>query len=211
VLAILCIVWGFVEPWLGGFMHVEGELSLLGAFFNLETPIFFAILVPVGLIIYLTYYKNSGIMQKVRSSSNPLTTVLKHGYFFDHLYEGVTAKTVMGASEKILKHGYFFDDLYVRVITNGFMKISKGLDYIETRVFTEVPQSVARAILKLADATHKYLDVLAEELLSVIAHRTVTSAAKAKKMPSSSMQHYIAAALLGFILILILIILTMGV
>jgi hypothetical protein len=37
------------------------------------------------------------------------------------------------------------------------------------------------------------------------------SAAKAKKVPSSSMQHYIAAALLGFILILVLIILTMGV
>jgi len=211
VLAVLCIVWGFVEPWLGGFMHVEGEFSLLGAFFNLETPIFFAILAPVGLIIYLTYYKNSGIMQKIRSSSNPLTTVLKHGYFFDHLYEGVTAKTVMGASKKILKHGYFFDDLYVRVITNGFMKISKGLDYIETKVFTEVPQNVARAILKLADATHKYLDVLAEELLSLIAHRTVMSAAKAKKVPSSSMQHYIAAALLGFILILVLIILTIGV
>jgi NADH-quinone oxidoreductase subunit L len=211
VLAGLCIVWGFVEPWLGGFMHVEGEFSLLGAFFSLETPIFFAILVPVGLIIYLTYYKNSAAMQKIRNSSNPLTTILKHGYYFDHLYEGVTAKTVMGTSERILKHGYFFDDLYVRVITNGFMKISKGLDYLEIKVFTEVPQNVARAILKLADVTHKYLDVLAEELLNVIAHRTVISAAKAKKVPSSSMQHYIAAALLGFILILVLIILTIGV
>ena len=211
VLAVLCIAWGFVEPWLGGFMHVEGELSLLGAFFSLETPIFFAILVPVGLIIYLTYYKNSATMQKIRSSSNPLTTILKHGYFFDHLYEGVTVKTVTGASERILKHGYFFDDLYVRVITNGVMKISKGLDYLETKVFTDVPQNVARAILKLADVTHKYLDVLAEELLNVIVHRTVISAAKAKKVPSSSMQHYIAAALLGFILILVLIIVTIGV
>ena len=32
-----------------------------------------------------------------------------------------------------------------------------------------------------------------------------------RKMPSSSLQHYIAAAVLGFILILILIILTIGV
>jgi hypothetical protein len=32
-----------------------------------------------------------------------------------------------------------------------------------------------------------------------------------KKVPSSSLQHYVAAALLGFILILILIILTIGV
>jgi hypothetical protein len=32
-----------------------------------------------------------------------------------------------------------------------------------------------------------------------------------KKVPSTSLQHYIAAAMLGFILIIILILLTMGV
>ena len=71
-LAVLCVAWGFVEPWLGSFMRAGAETSLLGAFLNLETPIFFAILVPTGLIIYLTYYKKSEFMLKVRSSSNPL-------------------------------------------------------------------------------------------------------------------------------------------
>jgi len=54
--------WGFVAPWLALVLGSEGEVSLLGSFLNLETPIFFAILIPTGVIIYLTYYRNSALM-----------------------------------------------------------------------------------------------------------------------------------------------------
>ena len=66
-------------------------------------------------------------------------------------------------------------------------------------------------MVKVARAVQKYLDVLADDLLSIIAHRTMRGASQMKKVPSSSLQHYIAAALLGFILILILLILTVGI
>jgi NADH-quinone oxidoreductase subunit L len=185
ILAGLCVVWGFVEPWLGSFMRAGGEMSLLGAFFNLETPIFFAILVPTGLIIYLTYYKNSQFMGKIRSNSNPLTVVLKHGYFFDDLYE--------------------------RVIANRTISFSKGIRTVEVVLFNWIPVIVAVSVINLANAVHKYLDVFADELLSIIAHRTLRSASRMKNVPQTSLQHYISAALLGFILILVLIILTIGV
>jgi NADH-quinone oxidoreductase subunit L len=185
ILAGLCVVWGFVEPWLGSFMRAGGELSLLGAFFNMETPIFFAILVPTGLIIYLTYYKRTEVMTKIRTSSNPLATVLKHGYFFDDLYE--------------------------RIIANRTISFSKGIRTVEVVLFNWIPVIVATSVINLANAVHKYLDVFADELLSIIAHRTLRSASKMKNIPQTSLQHYISAALLGFILILILIILTMGV
>jgi len=58
---------------------------------------------------------------------------------------------------------------------------------------------------------HKYLDVLADQLLSIVANRTLLSASKMKRVPQTSLQHYLAAALLGFILILILIVATIGV
>jgi NADH-quinone oxidoreductase subunit L len=185
VLAVLCVAWGFIQPWLGSFMQVPGEMSLLGSFLSLETPIFFAILVPVGLIIYLTYYKHSEIMMKIRSSSNPFSVVLKHAYFFDDLYE--------------------------RVIVRGIVKFSDGVRYVEVYLFNQLPQMVAYSVIVLANAVHRYLDVLADELLSVVAHRTLRSVSHMKRVPSSSLQHYIAAALLGFILILILIILTVGI
>ncbi|MEM2081646.1 MAG: NADH-quinone oxidoreductase subunit L [Candidatus Bathyarchaeia archaeon] len=185
VLAVLCVVWGFFEPWLTGFMHVEAEASLLGAFLSLETPIFFAILAPAGLIIYLTYYKNSEIMSKFRSSSNPLKSVLSHGYFFDDLYEKIAAKAIVS--------------------------FSSGVRSVEKFVFNKFPQIVAWSVIVLANAVHRYLDVLADNLLNLIAHHTLRGAAHMRKVPSSSLQHYIAAALLGFILIIILLIITIGV
>jgi NADH-quinone oxidoreductase subunit L len=185
VLAVLCVVWGFIEPWLGGFMGLAGETSLAGAFLNAETLIFAAILVPTGLIIYLTYYKGSAIMMKIRSNSNPLTVVLGHGYFFDDLYE--------------------------KVIARGTVIFSNGVRKFENTAFGVFPQVVAGFVISFAMGVHKYLDVLADQLLNVVAHRTLTSASKMKKVPSSSLQHYLAAALLGFILILLLIIATMGV
>ena len=185
VLGFLCVAWGFVQPWLGSFLGVQSEVSLLGSFFNLETPIFLAILVPTGLLIYLTYYKNSEIMMKIRSSKNPLTTLLNHGYGFDDLYENIIAK--------------------------GTVALSNGIRSFENAAFGVFPQLVAGFVISFAINVHKYLDVLADQLLNLVANRTLSSASKMKKVPSSSLQHYLAAALLGFILILILIIATIGV
>ncbi len=210
VLAVLCVAWGFIGPWLGGFMQVEGEVSLLGAFFSLETPIFFAILVPAGLIIYLTYYKQSEVMMRIRSSPNPLKTVLKHGYFFDDVYERITGRGVITISDGVRRAN--------ETVMGGVGKPAQGivnfaghLRSFEGFFSGRLPQAIANSMVKVAHNVQKYLDVLADDLLSVIAHRTMRGAEHMKKVPSSSLQHYIAAALLGFILILILIILTVGI
>ena len=210
VLAVLCVAWGFIGPWLGGFMQVEGEVSLLGAFFSLETPIFFAILVPAGLIIYLTYYKHSEVMMRIRNSSNPLTTVLKHGYFFDDVYERITGKGVITISDGVRRAN---ENIIAGVVkpAQGILNLAKHIRTFEGFFSGRLPQVIANSMVKVARSVQKYLDVLADDLLSVIAHRTMRGASQMKKLPSSSLQHYIAAALLGFILILILIILTVGI
>jgi NADH-quinone oxidoreductase subunit L len=210
VLAVLCVAWGFVGPWLGGFMQVEGEVSLLGAFFSLETPIFFAILVPAGLIIYLTYYKHSEVMMKFRSSSNPLATVLKHGYFFDDFYEMITGKGVITISDGVRRANETVMT-HVGKPARGILNLANHIRTFEGFFSGRLPQAIANSMVKLAHSVQKYLDVLADDLLNVIAHRTMKGASQMKKVPSSSLQHYIAAALLGFILILILIILTVGI
>jgi len=210
ILAVLCVVWGFVGPWLVSFMHVEAEMSLLGAFLSLETPIFFAILVPAGLIIYLTYYKHSEIMMKIRSSSNPLTTVLKHGYFFDDIYERITGRGVITFSNGIRRANETAMDSVVKP-AKGILNLANHIRNFETSFSGRIPQAIANSIVKVASAVQKYFDVLADDLLNIIAHRTMRGASHMKKVPSSSLQHYIAAALLGFILILLLIILTVGI
>jgi hypothetical protein len=161
--------------------------------------------------------------------------VLKHGYFFDDVYERITGKGVMTLSDGVHRanktvmngvgkpaKGILHIADHIRraneVVMNGVGKPAKGILSLanSTRNFEAEfsergPQAIANSIVKVAHGVKKYLDVLADDLLSVIAHRTMRGAAHVKKVPSSSLQHYIAAALLGFILILLLIILTVGI
>jgi len=211
ILAVLCIVWGLIEPWLLNFMHVNVGLTLLGAFLSWETPIFFAILVPAGLIIYLTYYKKSEVMMKIRSDSNPLSRLLKHGYFFDDIYEGIIAKGTVAFSSGVRYFENIAFGVFPQLVAKGTVAFSSGVRYFENTAFGVFPQLVAGFVISFAINVHKYLDVLADQLLNVIAHRTLSSASKMKKVPANSLQHYLAAALLGFILILLLIIATIGV
>jgi NADH-quinone oxidoreductase subunit L len=235
VLAALCIVWGFLQPQVGAFMGVEAETSLLGSFFSLETVIFFAILVPAGLLVYATYFKNYSVMNAIRSASNPLAKLLGHGYFFDDLYEGGVAKGVMLFSRGVKFFEVVFLEIFPQVFANMVVRFAGGvhkyLDSASDQLLNviagktlrgaervKVIDSLADRLLDLiAGRTEggaskvKNIDSLAERLLNLLAHRTVRSASKAERAPPNSLQHYLAAALLGFIILVILLILTLGI
>jgi hypothetical protein len=83
----------------------------------------------------------------------------------------------------MLKHGYFVDDVYY-AFAKGLEKFSDGLKRVE-------------------DAANLGLNAFAGWF--------VVASSKLKKVPSSTVQNYIAAGIVGFILIVILIILTVGV
>jgi NADH-quinone oxidoreductase subunit L len=206
VLAAACLVWGFLMPSLGSFMGAEAP-SFLSSFLSLETVIFAVILVPAGLLVYATYWKNYSIMTSLRSPKNPIT--------------------------KLLNHGYFFDDFYEKAVTPGFLAFSRGLKFFEV-VFLEIfPVVFANSVVRFAGGVHKYFDVAADQLLivvagrsvegaakvktldtvadkmlDIIARRTIRSSAKARRTPVNSLQHYLAAALVGFIMLVILIIIS---
>jgi len=61
----------------------------------------------------------------------------------------------------------------------------------------------------LAHGTQKYLDTFVDELLYIVTNKTMTSASRIKRVRSNSLEHYVAVALVGFLIILILIIVTM--
>ncbi len=95
-------------------------------------------------------------------------------------------RNIGGGSNPIatmLKHAYFFDDAYY-AFAKGIGKLSVGVKYIE-------------------DSANK--------LTVSFAYGTERAANRLKKVPSTTVQNYIAAAVVGFILIVVLIILTVGV
>ncbi len=158
ILAALCVVWGLSMPVVADFMHLNSlGLTILGSFIDLETPIFLAILVPTGLLVYWAYYKNVMSIRNVGGGSNPISTMLKHGYFVDDVY-------------------YAF--------AKGLEKFSDGLKRVE-------------------DSANLGLNSFAGWF--------VVASSKLKKVPSSTVQNYIAAGIVGLILIVVLLILTVGV
>jgi NADH-quinone oxidoreductase subunit L len=163
VLAGLCIVWGLSEPLVASFMHVTLAEGLLGAFTSIEFPIFIVLLIPTGLITYYSYYKGYLGVRNFAASKNPITTTLKHAYFFDDFYGAVS---------------------------KGINSFSAALTRFENAVFGRYPDSAGTAVSHAADPEQ---------------------ATALKKGPSSSFRNYVAAAVLGFIIIVVLIILKVGI
>ena len=160
ILTGLCIVWGLAQPLIASFMHVQLAEGLLGAFTNIEFPIFIALLIPTGLIAYYTYYKGFQAVRNIAGTKNPLSTTLKHAFFFDDLYSA---------------------------IAKGITIVSEGLTKVENALFARYPDNVGAKIGETAEPGN---------------------ASSLKKGPSESFRNYVAAAVLGFILIVVLIILS---
>jgi len=210
ILAVLCTVWGLLGNSVAKFMHVDVEIGL-GEVFSSSTLIFLFVLFLGGFPVYLTYYRESVLMERTRRTVlAPLNMVLEHGYFFDDFYEKVVAKGFIGISKGLRyvevtglgRLPYFF--------AHGIIRISNGVhEYVEKAIFDRLPQFTANGVISLAHGTRRYLDVFVDELLYITANRTLSSASKIKKTYHGSLQHYVAAALLGFLILLILIIVTM--
>jgi NADH-quinone oxidoreductase subunit L len=163
ILAGLCIIWGLSEPLVASFMHVNLAEGLLGAFTNIEFPIFIVLLIPTGLLAYYTYYKGYQGIRNFAASNNPLMATLKHAYFFDDFYGAVS---------------------------KGFERLAGGLTQVENALFGRYPDTAGTRVSEAAEPGH---------------------ATTLKQGPSDSFRNYVAAAVLGFILIVVLIILTVGV
>jgi NADH-quinone oxidoreductase subunit L len=182
VLAILCVCLVlFIGPF-AKFMNAGVEMGLTQVFSS-STLLFAIVLFLGGFPVYLTYYRKSPLIEKIR-------------------------KTVLAPVTTVLEHGYFFDDFYERVVVNGVVRVSEDIRRIET-VFELLPQLTARAIIGLAYGAHKYFDVLADELLYIMAKRALSLGSRIEKTHNQSLQRYLVAALLGFLILLILVIATM--
>jgi NADH-quinone oxidoreductase subunit L len=182
ILAALCIVLGLFGNSISQLMRVNVEIGL-NEVLSSSTLIFLFALFVGGLSIYLAYYRKPLLAEQVRQVFYPLNRILENGYFFDAFYE--------------------------KIVAQGTLLISASLKHFEVGFLERVPYFFAGCIISLARGAQKYLDIFADELLYMATNKTLASASKIKKMRSSSIEHYIAAALVGILIILILIVLTM--
>jgi len=208
ILAGFCFAWGFLGPLASNFMQITAEIDWLGAVFSLETVIIMFVFLLGGVPTYLFYYKKT-FTEKISRLSSPLAAVLKQGYFFDDVYEKITARSFLEVSKGLRRVEVTVFEKLPSLFADEVLGVARSVQkHAETAIFGRLPQLVANGVIGLAHAIYKYFDVLVDEVLNITVHKTLRTASKIQKTHSDSLQRYIAAALIGFILILILIILT---
>ncbi len=99
-------------------------------------------------------------------------------------------------------------------ISKGISKFSDGVRHFEN-VISVFPLKFGQSVIRIANVVHVYFDTKADnsldKLINVLSNTTLTGVSKMRKAPSASLRNYIAAAVVGFIIIVVLIILTIGV
>ena len=180
ILAVLCFVWGFLANSIAAFLDVNVEVGFSEVFSPLTLILLFALLIG-SVPLYLFYYR-SKLMEAVMRRLAPLNTVFKHGFFFDDFYE--------------------------RVVAGGVMRATRDVTRFENAVFSRLPYCVANGVTKLAQGIHKYLDVLVDKTLYLVAKKTLKRSKIGRTRDEETLQEDIVAAILGFMIIVVLIVVT---
>jgi NADH:ubiquinone oxidoreductase subunit 5 (subunit L)/multisubunit Na+/H+ antiporter MnhA subunit len=207
VLAATCIISALLGNPISQFMHIEVEVGF-GEILNMSTLTFLFTLLVGGASVYLTYYSRVSLPEKVKRLRIALNKVLENGYFFDTMYEKAVPRAVLtfSSSLRLLEPSFFGKLPYL--VANGVIRFSRIIYEHVENAFNRLPYLFASGVLGIAHATQKYLDILVDELLYMVTHKTLASASKLRKVGSGSMEHYVAAAIIGVLIILILILIT---
>ena len=207
ILAGLCVVWGLGLGPVGQFMGVN--IIGIAEFFGQPMLVLFVLLLIGGLPVYLAYYKKQESSGLVERLSTPITKVLSHGYFFDEFYERFFANGLNRISRAVdyVENKVFLP--FPKFFSEGPSRIAHGLEYLEKHVLLSLPNIVAVRVVQVAHGIHKYFDIMVDEAMYFAAHKTLTSVSKLDRRGPEYISHYIASALLGFLVLSAIVVITM--
>ncbi|MBS7659715.1 MAG: NADH-quinone oxidoreductase subunit L [Candidatus Bathyarchaeia archaeon] len=208
MLAALCIILGPIAGWISQFMKASIELG----FNEILSPsiiILLGVLALGGVPTYFAYCKKPNVLPDLRRTLNPLVNILSHGYFFDFLYERVVAFGALMFSKGLKR---LEDCVFMRVpyaFSSAINKLAVSVQGYMEEFFNILPQIFASGITGTAHKTRRYLDALMDNLSNLVARKTVEVSSKARRVHSSSLNAYIAAIIIGFLILAILLMITM--
>ena len=182
ILAAGCVILGFLGEFITQFLHSRFIFNL-SDFLSIESLLFIATLIIGGLPIYLVYQRRVVPPERIRSGA-------------------------LSFLDKTLEKGYFFDSLY-GAISRGFIKMARiTLKALELRVMDRIPYIVAAASVRAARLLLYRFDKGLDELTHLTAHAIEFHSLKIKRTHSGALPQFVMAAILGFLFLSLLLLLT---
>ena len=207
ILAVLCLAWGLGLGPIGQFMGAN--VIGIAEFFGQPMLILLVLLSIGGIPVYLAYYKKQASSGLVERLSTPITKVLDRGYFFDEFYELFFVKGLNKVSNalELVEHNVFLP--FPKFFSRGPSGIAHGLEYFDKNILLPLPNMGATRVIQVAHGVHRYFDIMVDEAIYFAAHKTLISVSKLDRRGPEYISHYIASALLGFLALSAIIVITM--
>jgi NADH-quinone oxidoreductase subunit L len=209
VLAAGCLILGFLGEPLVRFLGTNFVFNL-ASFLSLESLAFMVTLFIGGLPIYLFYQRRTLSLEKLRKGNLAfLDRTLEKGYFFDSVYEGIGKGVInlsngfhdrveMGMMERA---PYFVAGIITR-FAHAFREA------VELNILERIPVLIAAGSMRLAIITLMRFDSSLDRITHLAAHATALQSLKLRRIHSGSLPHLVLAAVLGFLFLCILLVLT---
>ena len=184
ILAVGCVILGFFGGIIGEFLNVNFTFNLAD-FLNVESLFFAITLIIGGLPVYLIYQRRIVPPERIRSGT-------------------------LAFLDRALENGFFFDSFY-GALSRGFIKMSNiVLGVLELGIMEQIPYIVATGSVRLARFLLYRFDKGLDELTHLTAHAIEFHSLRIKRTHGGALPQFVTAAILGFLFLSILLILTMS-
>jgi hypothetical protein len=233
ILAGASCVAGFFKAPLEHYLEIHFEASFTGVLFaSLTSAVILGIAIPTA---YFLYYKKREVSFISGTLGNsPLYAAISNGYYFDAVYNKVLSGVlglgeimhrtveysgilrfpylVAGVASRISNSTYnyleAFLDRLVYVIAGGAMMTAHQTHVHLDAFLDRFCYILAGGTVETANVTHEYIDSFLDKLVYLFAGKTVESGRKIMKTHRGPLPDFVLAALLGFLLIMFLLIIT---
>ena len=209
ILAAGCIILGFLGEPLVRFLGSSFVFDL-ASFFGPESLLFLVTLLMGGLPVYFVYQRKSISPEILRKGAlSFMDKTLENGYFFDPVYgriAGRLTKFLESLHEtvemRVMEHAPYLVADGIARFTHGFREI------VEMNFLERIPALVATRSMQLAIITLGYFDSTLDKMIDLLAQGAALHSLKIKKIHGGALPQFVLAAVLGFIFLCILLLLT---
>ncbi len=209
ILAAGCIILGFLGEPLVRFLGSSFVFDL-ASFFGPESLLFLVTLLMGGLPVYFVYQRKSISPEILRMGAlSFMDRTLEDGYFFETVYGRIVGRLTK-----------FFESLHETVeiglmehapylVANGIARFTHGFrEIVEMNFLERIPALVATRSMQLAIITLGYFDSTLDKIIDLLAQGAALHSLKIKKIHGGALPQFVLAAVLGFIFLCILLLLT---